>query len=85
MRTTVESVTSIVVTNPGKSTAVSIPLTVTWVCSDGSVISVEAPPSNLKAVYLEAKESDKVVARNVNSVVSRESVFNVIFESVPCG
>ena len=69
MRTTVDSDTSIVVVRPGKSTAVSTPLTVTWVCWDGMVISVVASPVKEKAVCLEENDRDSVVASNIKVVV----------------
>ena len=81
----VESVASMVVVRPGKSTAVSTPLTVTWVCSDGSVISVLTAPSNLKALVLAAKERDRVVAGKVNSVVSVDPTASSNEPPSPCG
>ena len=67
--TLVESVTVSVVVRPGKSIAVSIPLTVTCVCSDGIVTSVVASPVNTKAVCLEEKDKDNVVASKIKVVV----------------
>ena len=59
-----------VVVSPGKSIAVSIPLTVTWVCSGGrGITSVVASPVNTKAVCLEENDRDSVVASNINVVV----------------
>ena len=58
-----------VVVRPGKSTAVSTPLTVTWVCSDGITTSVVASPVNTKAVCLEENDRDSVVASNIKVVV----------------
>ena len=67
--TLVESVTVSVVVRPGKSTAVSTPLTVTWVCSGGITTSVVASPVNTKAVCLEENDRDSVVASNIKVVV----------------
>ena len=58
-----------VVVSPGKSSAVSIPLTVTWVCSGGMITSVVASPVNTKAVCLDENDRDSVVASNVKVVV----------------
>ena len=52
----------------GKSTAVSTPSTVTWVCSDGIVISVATAPEKINAVCLAGRESVRVVEGNVKVV-----------------
>ena len=57
------------VVRPGKSIAVSTPSTVTWVCSVGIVTIVVASPVKEKAVCLEEKDRDSVVASNVHEVV----------------
>ena len=72
--TLVDSDTSINVVRPGKSTAVSTPLMVTWVCWDGMVISVEAAPSKVKNVSIELYDSSRVVDWKVNVVVNGKVV-----------
>lgn len=67
--TLVDPVAVIVVVNPGRLTKVSIPLTVTWVCSDGIVTSVEPSPMKWNAVCLDSKDSVSVVASKDQVVV----------------
>ena len=81
--TLVDSDTSINVVSPGKSTAVSTPLTVTWVCWDGMVISVEAAPSKVKNVSTALYDSSRVVAVWVNVVVNGKVVNCALLSPLP--